>query len=221
MSKTIGLKQLAQKTYNDVAGLSEQMRAAIGDIEDAFDACIHGPSGNGKSNFTVILLKDLIRSLKCRCEYVAYEEAHAKTIRKTMIERHNMLAELGNVLQITDHYTFEQLYAKMAKRKSAKIWVIDSIQASGFTAEQCGKLKQDFVLSKRKKIIIYVSWAEGKLPLGACAKSVEYYANIKIRVEGLIAFMKSRYGGNKNYVIWEEQAKKYWGMKKFHKHKNR
>jgi hypothetical protein len=214
MAKTIALKQLAQKKYDDVKELSEVMRSSLGDIEDAFDCIIYGASGNGKSNFTIILLKDLIKALKCKCEYVAYEEAHAKTIRKMMIERHNMLEELGNVVQITDHYTYAELVKKMERRKSAKIWVIDSIQASRLTSEQCDDLKRKFVLSRKKKIIIYISWAEGKLPQGASAKSVEYYSHIKIRVDGLVAFFKSRYGGNRPFVIWEQGAIAAHGVKK-------
>lgn len=221
MGKKIGLKQLSQKKYTSVPGLPETFTRSFGDIEDAFDAIIYGSSGNGKTNFTVAILKDLIKSLQQKCIYISYEEGHTKTLQKTMIERHNMLEEVGSLLSILDHASFDELVKMMNKKKSAKIWVIDSIQASQFTEQQCAYLKQQFVLSRKKKIIIYISWADGKLPKGATAKSVEYYAHIKIRVEGLMAFFKSRFGGNKNYVIWEEGAKKYWGLKLFNKHKTR
>ncbi len=221
MGKKIGLKQLDQKKYSDVEGLPDQFTRSFGDIEDAFDCIIYGNSGNGKTNFTVSIVKDLIKALKARCVYISYEEGHTKTLRKTMIERHNMLEEVGNKLQILDHATYEELKKLIGKRQSPKIYVIDSVQASHFTEEQCAELKKLFVMSRKKKIIIYVSWADGKQPKGATAKSVEYYAHIKIRVEGLIAFFKSRFGGNRNYVIWEEGAKKYWGLKPFHKHQSR
>lgn len=219
MGKKIGLKQLAQKKYSEVAGLSETFTRSFGDIEDAFDCIIYGNSGNGKTNFIIgSVLKELIPALKARCVYISYEEGHTKTIRKTMIERHNMLETVGNKLQLVDHATYDELMAMMSKKKSPKVWVIDSIQAAGFTAHQCAALKEKFVKSRKKKIIFYISWASGKLPKGATAESIEYYAHIKIRIEGLIAFFKSRFGGNKNYVIWDEGAKKYWGMKLFNKH---
>jgi predicted ATP-dependent serine protease len=169
MSKTIGLKQLAQKQYT-LVDLDEQFKNFIGEIEDAFDAIAHGMSGNGKSNLIAQLLIELIKKLNCKAEYVAYEEGHAKTMQNLLIIRYKMLELLGNVLQVTDHYTYEQLKARMARRKSAKIFVIDSIQAAKFTAEQCAELKRLFVFSRKKKIIIYVSWAEGKTPQGAVAK---------------------------------------------------
>jgi DNA replication protein DnaC len=221
MGKKIGLKQLAQKTYRDVDGLPDEFKRSFGEIEDAFDCIIYGNSGNGKTNFTVQILKHLIKALKQKAIYISYEEGHTKTIQKTMIERHNMLNEVGNLLELLDHSSFDELVTRMNKRKSAKIWVIDSLQASHFTEEQCAMLKEKFIMSRKKKIIIYISWADGKLPKGAAAKAVEFYAHIKIRVEGLIAFFKSRFGGNKNYVIWEEGAKRYWGLKSYNKHRTR
>jgi predicted ATP-dependent serine protease len=211
MAKKIGLKQLAQKKYIIIDGLDENLKQSLGEfLEDAFDMIIYGASGNGKSNFTAKIILALCKALKCRCEYVAYEEGHGKTIQDTMINRHNMLEELGNAVMVADHYTYQELDKEMSKKKSAKIWVIDSIQDSRLTTEQVAELKQKFVLSRKRKIIIFISWAEGKYPLGSVAKAVEYRANIKIRVENFVAFIKSRYGGKKPYVIWEEGAKRLW-----------
>jgi hypothetical protein len=215
MSKTIGLKQLSEKRYNLVQGLPAELTASIGMVEEAWDAIIYGPSGNGKTNFTIKLLKELIVALNAKAEYVSYEEGHGATVQEAMINRHDMLSIVGNKLQITDILSYDDLVKRMARKQSAKIWVIDSLQAAGFNYQQCKGLKERFVLSRKKKIIIYISWGEGIKPIGATARDVEFYANIKMRVEGFIMFPKSRYGGNKPYVIWEgnerEGAKYYWG----------
>jgi hypothetical protein len=219
--RKMGLQQLSRKTYTSVEGLPEEFIRSFGDIEDAFDCIIYGSSGNGKTNFTVQVIKDLILSLNQKCVYISYEEGHTKTLQKTMIERHDMLNIVGNRLDVLDHATYDELVMLIKRNKSAKIWVIDSLQASHLTEEQCADLKKRFVMGRKKKIIIYISWAEGKKPKGAVAQAVEYYAHVKIRVEGLIAFFKSRFGGNKNYIIWEEGAKRYWGLKPFNRHKSR
>lgn len=215
MAKTITLKQLSEKKYTLVQGLSEGIRNLIGAIEDAFDISIHGNSGNGKSNFTATLIKDLVLAMNCKCEYVSYEEGHGKTFYDTMILRQDMLNAIGNKMLLTDHLTFDELVKRMSRKQSAKIWVIDSIQAAGFTAEQCKKLREMFVLSRRKKVIIFIGWSEGKNPSGSVGKSVEYYAHIKLRVEGFIVFARSRFGGNCEFVIWEGDERsgaiKYWG----------
>jgi DNA replication protein DnaC len=212
MAKRMGLKQLAQKTYTLVDGLQPALAASIGEIEDSFDAIIYGPSGSGKTNCMVLIVKALLLALpKAKAEYISYEEGMGKTVQDLMIKRHNMLELVASRLTITDHLTYDELYKLMNKRQSPKIWVIDSIQASRFTYPQIQQLKEDFIMSKKKKIILYVSWAEGKNPQGAAAKSVEYYANIKMRVEHLIMFPKSRYGGNMPFVIHEPGARERWG----------
>lgn len=213
--KKLGLYQLAQKTYHLVEDLSPALSNCIGIVEDAFDCIIYGASGNGKSNFTAMMIKELVKAMNCTCEYVAYEEGAGFTIQETFIGRHNMLEEIGNRIVITEHYTYEELLKEMNKQRSAKIWVIDSLQASRLTETQCAELKRRFVLSNKKKILIYVSWADGKMPKGAAAKSVEYFANIKLRVDRLIVFPKTRYErngvGNKPFVIYEPGAKQMWG----------
>lgn len=218
MSKSMGLRQIAQKTYNLVNGLDAALVASIGEIEESFDGIIYGPSGSGKTNCTVIILKALLIALKtAKAEYINYEEGHGKTVQDLMIKRHNMLEAVGNRLVITDHLNFDELHKRMSRRQSAKIWVIDSIQASRLTYAQVQKLKEDFILSKRRKIILYISWSEGKVPQGAVAKAVEYYANIKMRVENLVMFPKSRYGGNVPFIIHEPLARQRWGIAAFRK----
>ena len=217
MGKTIGLQQLAAKKYVLVDNLPPALVAAIGEIEDAFDAIVYGDSNHGKSSFIAAFIIALVKSLRCKCEYIAFEEAHGKTVQDTMISRYNMLEEIGNALLLTDHYTFDELKAKMARKKSAKIWVIDSLQASSFTSKEIAELKRLFVTSKKKKILLLVSWAKGSKPLGADACAVEYYANIKMQVKNLLMFPKSRYGGGDVYVIHEETARKRLGDKEFQK----
>jgi hypothetical protein len=213
--ESIPLQKLAAKVYNLPAGLSEEMLASIGEIEDCWDCCIHGGSGNGKTNFANKLIMDLVIALDCKAEYVSWEEGHGKSIQDTMIKRQNLLALIGNKMAITKGLPFEVLVHRMKKKQSAKIWVLDSIQASGLTKEQIIELRETFILGKSKrKIIIFISWGKNGAPIGAAGGAAEFNANIKVLVEGFIAFPKSRFGGNKPYVIWEgdatEGAIRYW-----------
>ena len=207
MSKSISLKQLAEKKYILIKGLPAEIIASFGEMEDAFDAIFYGDSGNGKTNLVIQVLAELIEKLDCKAEYVSYEEGHGRTMQQAMIERHNLLQRIGNRVSITDHLTYDELRAKMAKKHSAKIWIIDSVQASGLNYAQIKELKRQFVLSRKRKILIYISWAEGKKPQGAVARDCEYYANIKVRVHLYVGFLKSRFGGNLPYVAWPKGAK--------------
>lgn len=213
MAKVLGIKQLLSKKYVLVEGLSPEMRAVIGDIEDSFVALIYGNSANGKTNFLVQLCKEL--SCLGVVLYNSHEEGHGKTVQDLVI-RHG-LAEYDSKFRFLDNEPFPELFARLKKKHSPKIVVIDSVQYSGITYEQYKQLKETF----KRKIFLFISHAEGKEPKASVAKAIKYDANIKVHVNGFIAFVQSRYGGNKNYIIWEEGAKKAWGLKLFKKHLNR
>jgi hypothetical protein len=217
----MGLKQLSQKKFNKIEIKDKGLELLLGNISAGFDIVLFGESGSGKSNLVAKLVKELVIATNERCDYVSFEEGHEATTQETLINKHNLLADLGNNLAIWDNLSYDDLCHVMGKNKSPKIWVIDSVQTSGLTVEQTIMLRQKFVLSKKKKIIIWVSWSDGKNAKGAVGISVQYNAHIKILVKGKIAFpISNRYGGKKNYVIWEEGAIKAWGKKLFNKHKN-
>ena len=211
--KGLPINQLAKKKYAEVSGLDAEFIECFGDIDASFDMILFGDSSNGKTNGTAQILEALIVAFKCKCNYISYEEGTGKTMFKVLIEEHKLHEKHGNCLTLYEDFSYEQLNYYMHQQRSAKIWVIDSLQASGLTFEQVEQLKKRYVLGKggNKKILIFISWADGKLPSGAVAKSVRYYANIKVRVEGFIFFIRSRYGSKKNFVSYEAGAKTYWG----------
>lgn len=219
-AKKMGIRQMTQKVYNEVNGMSDDMKASLGDIEDAFDVITWGDSANGKTNFSLEMVVQICKALHCKAMYISWEEGHGKSFRDALL-RQDVYNRIGNSMEIMDGGTFAEIKAMINRRKSAKVWVFDSIQASGITQREYFDLKHSFVLSRKKKIFIVVSWAQGKQPKGATAEAIKFYANIKIRVEKFIAFPAGRYGGNKNFIIWEEGAKKAWGLRAYNKHKQK
>ena len=211
--KGLPIANLAQKEYADIAGLDQEFKDCYGEIDEASDIIFFGDSSNGKTNAVADFIDKLIDAFHCKCNYISYEEGHGKTMKKTLIEDKRLFYKHGPCLTLYEDFTFEQLDYYMYQQRSAKIWVFDSIQASGLTYEQIKILKRKYVQGNKKKIFVFISWAEGKLPQGQVARSVRFYANIKVRVEGFIAFIRSRYGSKKNHVIWHEGAKGYWDKK--------
>jgi hypothetical protein len=211
MGKRLNVKQLAQKKYTIVDGLSDELRAAIGDIEDSFTAIIYGDSGNGKTNFLIRLLKELkpVGDML----YISYEEAHGKTIQDLII-RHDLENDLPN-LRFSDGETIDELMSMLKKKRSPKVIVIDSWQFSGLTLDDYKLLKKNYVFGKsigKRKIFLIISHVNGHAPDGKAAIDIKRDSNIKILVEGFVAIVKtSRYGSRKNMVIWEDGAKNYWG----------
>ncbi|MCX6210128.1 MAG: hypothetical protein NTZ59_11705, partial [Bacteroidetes bacterium] len=69
----------------------------------------------------------------------------------------------------------------------------------------------------KRKIIIVISHLKGKEPDGSSAMNVKRLCHIKMYVEKYVMFPISRFGGNKNFIIWEDGAKKAWGEDYDHK----
>lgn len=213
MAKAIGLKQLLNKKYKLVEGLSPEIKDSLGEIEDAFTMIIWGLSGQGKTNFTIRILEELSRL----CGTVAYnslEEGHGKTMQD-LAKRHDLLGK-GAKMMFIDNEGYDELCVRLKRKKSPKIVVIDSIQYSNMSYEQYKQLKETF----RRKILVFISHASGSEPKGSAAISIRFDAPIKVYVEGFIAFITTRYGGTKNFVIWEQGAKAYWG-KQFNRKVNK
>lgn len=207
MAKILGVKNLLQKKFNYLKDLPASMKASFGDLVDNFIMIVWGMSGNGKSNFLMQFMKMLIPFGKVL--YVSLEEGTEASIVAT-VKRHLSEDNFEGKVHFADHeMTFEKLLTTLSKKKSAKFIIIDSVQYWDISYEQYKALKERF----KRKSFIFISHASGKLPDGRTADKIRYDAGIKVRVEGYVATVISRYGGNKPYVIWEDGAKKYWGKK--------
>jgi hypothetical protein len=107
----------------------------------------------------------------------------------------------GNFL-LLDKEPISDLRARLRRQRSPEAIVIDSIQYTGLTYSEYKKLRDEFP----KKLFIFISHAEGKEPKGRVAGSVKYDAFVKIWVEGFKAYPMSRFGGGKEFVIWDKGA---------------
>jgi hypothetical protein len=208
--KIIGVTQLLRKKFKMIKNLPPDWQDSLGQVEEAFTMIIWGASGQGKSNFIYKLLSVL--SIKYSTLYVALEESHSLTTQN-LVNRHNLKPLSGKIKWANHETNLSSLIEYLLKPKSPKIIVIDSLQYFHISYIDYKHLKEQFP----HKSFIFISHAKGKNPDGTTASKIRYDCGIKIRVEAYMAFVVSRYGGNKNYVIWEEGAKKHLGIKKFKK----
>jgi hypothetical protein len=166
---------------------------------------IWGNSGNGKTSFIIQLMKALARFFKI--VFVSLEEGSDFTVQKSYLT-HNLTESRKRLVLIEDE-TIEEIEARMDKPKSPHVWIIDSFQYLGMNYKQY----REFKCRHRNKLIIFISHADGKQPMGRSAKSVMFDATLKIFVEGYRAISKGRYIGDNGgvFVIWRDRAVKYWG----------
>ncbi len=165
---------------------------------------IAGGSTNGKSSFVMQLARELCL-LGMTGIYNSLEEAKSLTLREN-IERCNM-ADVGNRLKFVCE-SMEDISARLLKKRSVDYVIIDSFQYAQISYKQYIAFKQ----KHPNKLLIFISHAEGKVPVGRAARSVQFDASLKIWIEGFRAISKGRFIGKKGYyTIWQDGADKYWG----------
>lgn len=199
------------KGVREVLGMKYETMDFDGPWLDAFGKperrgvwIIWGNSGTGKTTFALQLCKYL-----CRFGRVAYdslEEGACLTMQNAF--RREEMMEVNKRFLLIDNENMEELSVRLKRQKSPDIVVIDSFQYTGMNYRQYIAFKE----RHRRKLLIFISHADGKLPNGRAAKSLMYDASLKIYVEGFRAFSKGRFIGPKeHYDIVPEKARTYWG----------
>ena len=203
MGRALTAKEVLTKKFKTFP-FTGKWQDAFGEPERTGVWLIWGRSGNGKSSFVMQMCKEL--SKFGRVAYNSLEEGASRTMQMSLA-RHGMV-DAGHRFALLNAESMEDLDARLEKRKSYDIVVIDSFQYTMMTY-------RDYIGFKTRhkdKLIIFISHASGKMPMGKSAVSVMYDASLKIWVEGFKAFSKGRFFGKTGeYTIWDEGAEKYWG----------
>jgi hypothetical protein len=207
MAKVLGLRQIIDKKHKLLEGLDEVIKRCFGDLVEGFIMIVWGPSGSGKSNFLLQFLVALLQFGKVM--YVGLEEGFEASMQRKIVMHLDLDKHSGKIEFADHHMTFDALIERLKRKKSPKWIIIDSVQYWNINYAQYKHLKEMFP----GKGFIFISHASGKSPDGKTADKIRYDAGIKVRVEGYVAYVISRYGGNKPFLIWEEGAKKYYGRK--------
>ena len=173
------------------------------------NACwmIWGKSGNGKTHFVLSLVKYFAEKFGT-VDYISLEEGDKQSFAIAL--EHVKMNDVKR-FRLFPPCTTEQVTERILKKKGANFVVIDSIQYSGISYTDHYRNKTS-KLAKRKQVI-YISHGNGNNPDGKTADKIRYDADVKVHIIGFVANVRSRYGGNKPFIIWEEGAKKYWGQK--------
>lgn len=176
---------------------------SIGQPERGCSILIWGDSGNGKTTFAFQLAKYL--ATFDRFFYNTLEEGLSKTIQDTY---HLLnMQEVSGKFILGDKEPIADMTDRLARKNAPTGYAIDSVQYSGLSYGDYIQMRERFP----RKTCIIISHADGKMPAGATAKSIMYNADVKIRVDGYRAFIRSRFGGGRPYDVWPEEAARLHG----------
>jgi len=197
--RAIGIKQFLEKEF-DCWEFEGDWKLSLGKPEKNFKMCVYGDSGNGKTSFCIKLAKYLAGFT--RVYYNSFEEGISKTLQDALV-RENMMEVQGKVV-FGDKESFKEVIARLKRRNSPRICFIDSRDYMKLTTDQYKELIKLFP----RKSFILICWSKSDSPKGEYGKDIEYMADIKIKVTNYIAEVRSRFGGNTDFVIWAEGAAK-------------
>ncbi|HBG41161.1 MAG TPA: hypothetical protein DDW85_07075 [Porphyromonadaceae bacterium] len=202
MARAFSPSEILRMKKKEFAFLGEWLEA-FGNPEQSGVWFVWGNSGNGKTSFLMQMCRELARFGKVA--YNALEEGTSKTVQDA-IRRFGMDDLDGKMLFLCENMT--ELTERLARRKSPDFVIVDSFQYTMLSYKQYIRFKE----ANKNKLIIFVSHASCKMPMGRPAQSVMYDASLKIWVEGYRAHSKGRYIGEKGYLdIWKKGALDYWG----------
>lgn len=178
-------------------------RQSLGTPERKGAVLIWGESGNGKTRFALQLCKYL--ATFDRLLYNSLEEGLSKTIQDAY--RALDMHQVNGSLLLLDKEPVAELRERLRLKNAPQIVAIDSVQYSGLSYDEYLGLRAEFP----RVFWVLISHADGKLPAGAVAKSIMYNADIKVHVVGYRAFVRSRFGGERPYDVWPEEAERIHG----------
>ena len=196
--RAIGVKAFIEKSFHTFE-FEGEWKESFGEPEKNFKMILYGGSGEGKTEFTVRFAKYLTNFGKV--SYVSPEQGISKSLQDAIV-RNNMDEVAGKVMFLSGG-TFQELLAYIKKSRS-KVVIIDSLDYMKLTVEQFKILIKTFP----KKAFIIISWAKNGSPKSQHAKDIEFMCDIKSYVEKFrITLPTSRFGGNKEFVIWNNGMK--------------
>ncbi len=203
MRRTLSAAQVL-RIKNDTILPGGGWGSCFGEIDRTGIVFVSGPSTGGKSSAALDFAKHLVPFGKVL--YLTNEEGFRSSFQER-IKRFN-IQTVGAAFQFINHEPVSELIARLEKRRSADFVVIDSIQDTKITRGEYEALKQ----MSARKLLIFVSRIEGRLPIGRLARDIKFDADLKVWVEGGRAISNGRYIGPVGFCdVIKDKAIEYWG----------
>ena len=208
--KVLGVKQFHQKTFKLLGLKHSKFAGILGKVPKYFTAVIYGFSGNGKTEFSITLAKELSNFGKVL--WLSYEQRHGFDLQ-TATKRNEMQENSGKFLVADplenlsdDTSLLEDLDNYLDTRGSADYVFIDSIDYTGFKMEHYKYLKNKYF--GKKGFIFIAHSTKGGVPNKAISRDIIFDGGMGLFVNDFIAYpIKNRFGGFDPYVVFEEQAR--------------
>lgn len=196
--RAIGISDFLSRSF-DTYPFEGRWRDSFGEPEKNMRVIIWGNPGNGKTEFCIQLAKQMAQFTKVY--YNSFEQGICKTLQDALVR--NAMQEVNGKVIFGNMETFDEMCERLASRNAPQVCIIDSRDYMNLTTAQFKRL----IEAHPRKAFVIVCWESGGKPRGEFAKQIAFMCDVKIHVRDFIAHMRSRFGGNKNFVIWDRKPK--------------
>lgn len=210
MGKAISNKNVADAKFNP-APFEGPFKAALGRPELKGSWLIFGNSGVGKTTFALQLAKYLANFVD-KVAFDSLEQGLSLSLQK--VWNRVGMESVGAKVILLDKEGIPELRARLSKRKSPNVVIIDSVMCLiGLRMPDYQQLVNDYP----NKLFIFLAHEDDKgKPSPAIAEKIRKLSDIKMHVEGYKVFTTTRFEdkdkgeGGEDFVIWQEGADEYW-----------
>lgn len=205
INRAKSVTEILQKKRN-VLPFESEMLDSFGKPELGSVWLLWGVSGSGKTSLALLVAKYMCE-LGYRVGYNSLEQGDSLSMANAI--RNAGMENIKGKFILLDREPIAQTIVRYKKHKSPDVLIIDSIQYSRLKYAEYIDMKSEL----RGKMLIIISQAKGSEPKGSIADSIRFDADVKVHCEGYKAFPQSRFGGESEYVIYQQGALEYWGFK--------
>jgi KaiC/GvpD/RAD55 family RecA-like ATPase len=203
-SKTT-LNLLQKKRSPSVAFTHTVFQSVIGNAERKGCWIIYGHEKNGKTWFALKLAKEIARHE--RVAYISAEEGLDDSFTG-VVRRAGVIA--SDDILWNEYLSVDEIIEKFQKRRSANIIIIDNLIMYSDEMKPT-EIKKKLLDALPFKLIIFVAHEERKEAYPAIARMAKKLAKVIFHIEGLKAFVTSRFSPGGEIVIDEEKSEIYYG----------
>lgn len=207
MARSKTTLNLFQKKSTSLVALTHPvLQSVIGNSERKGCWIIYGFEKNGKTWFTLKLVKELAKHE--RVAYISAEEGLDKSFTDAIWRAG--ITTSDDILW-DEYLSVDEIIEKFQKQRSANIIVIDNLTMYSDELKPT-ELKKKLLDALPNKLIIFVAHEERKEAYPAIARMAKKLAKVIFHVEGLKAFVTSRFSPGGEITIDEEKSEIFHGI---------
>jgi predicted ATP-dependent serine protease len=198
---------LQQRDTVRVTFPSDEFRRVIGPAERKGCWVVYGREKNGKTWFTLQLARELAQNEKV--DYVSAEEGLDDSFVGA-VKRSGITA--ATHIFWDEYLSVDDIVEKFKKQRSPDVIIIDNMTMYSDELKPT-EIKKKLLDKLPNKLIIFVCHEERKEAYPAIAKMAKKLAKVIFHIEGLTAYVTSRFSEGGELVINEQKNEMYGKVK--------